>query len=195
MFEDINKGKLNSIDLDMKKKHLNENSLMRMFKSFNLNGIFSDKLILTVIKSELSQNFGFGIFRPLYFKLISTMLFIYQEFLEKINSYKLHFFTTKKNNDFNSHYLSEKKENSWSSKTMEQKFIISFFKLQTIDDVGFQYKFGCLENECFIDLVKLFHEMFPSFALDKIYSITTNQYLKLAAEKKNLNVIKIEPKK
>lgn len=69
---------------------------------------------------------------------------------------------------------------------IQKMFIIDFFQLETIDGIGMKKEYGNLENQDFIELVKFFHTLFPSFSLEKIYEITENQYLFLKRLKKNV---------
>ena len=69
---------------------------------------------------------------------------------------------------------------------IQKMFIIDFFQLETIDGIGMKKEYGNLENQDFIELVKFFHTLFPSFSLEKIYEITENQHLLLKRLKKTL---------
>ena len=100
------------------------------------------------------------------------MLDVYESFLENENLFQsIHFYS--RNFDKNI----EKIE-------IEKIFILDFFQLQTIASIGIDCQYGCLENQKFIELVKFFHTLFPSLSIEKIYTITENQYLFLKKETK-----------
>lgn len=63
-------------------------------------------------------------------------------------------------------------ENDLFIKKTNELFIISFFQLQTVDNDGIKYEYGCLQNQYFIKLVEFSHKIYPSLSVNKIYSIT-----------------------
>lgn len=161
-FEKIEVENQTSMQLNGNKKNINTIGLVRIFKAFNLNIIFPDQLILNIVAWNDHKNF---------FCEILEMLDIYKSFLEKLNL-------------FSSISLDSENGGKNSEKNhIEKIFLIDFFQLQTIDDLGIKHQYGDLENQNFIKLVKFFHTLFPSFSIKTIYVITENQYFHLKKQK------------
>ena len=160
-FKEIEKKDLHAKNLNGKK--INKTALFYIFKAFNLAIIFPDYLITNVVTWSWDRNIFVGII---------NMLDVNQYFLEKLDL-------------FPSTYLNSSNFEK-NIEEIEKMFIIDFFQLETIDGIGIKEEYENLENQNFIELVKFFHTLFPSFSLEKIYAITENQYLLLKRQKKSV---------